>query len=376
MFLIKNFSIKDIVGWSSKISVQKVIYKKLIGLGDNDQPIEKLLPLKVHFGDFYIIEDWNINNLREETIPYQIDLNYTETPYLDKIEKKQVKKEFKINTNKNILAYNAFLIKEYEKKNLTCYLDPKTMRPYQPNNAELKDDVPASYHYFKEGEYYLKKTRSQANNSKKFLQTLIKMNQFNGVFKIVGETYTRDRIGEDQHYQIEIPKCKMQTSNNLSLSSDGEANIVDMSFIVLPSYNGKMLSLTRYEKEITRDFKENYSRPILVQPLVPTPPITELQMKILYPLPDTEEQNAGILCIPNDCRVENSKDYINGGSRLILPSSQSIAQSYFEKISLGQWNEIPKDLLLVGIYNENNLIQYLTQNDNNVTISIKNIEKE
>lgn len=376
MFLIKNFSAKNTVGWSSKISVQKVIYKKLIGLGDNDQPIEKLLPLKVHLGDFYIIEDWNINNLREETIPYQIDLNYTEIPYLDKIEKKQAKKEFKINTNKNILAYNAFLIKEYEKKNLICYLDPETMRPYQPNNAELKDDTPASYHYFKEGEYYLKKTRSQADDSKRFLQTLIKMNQFNGMFRIVGETYTRDRIGEDQCYQIEIPKCKMQTSNNLNLSSDGEVNIVDMNFIALPSYNGKILSLTRYEKEVAEDFKENYSRPILVQPLAPNPPITGLQMKILYPLSGTEEQNAGILCVPNDCRVENSRDYMNGGSRLILPSSQSIAQSYFEKISLGQWNEIPKDLLLVGIYNENNLIQYLTQNDNSVTISIKNIEKE
>lgn len=376
MFLIKNFSTKDIVGWSSKISVQKVIYKKLIGLGDNDQPIEKLLPLKVHFGDFYIIEDWNINNLREETIPYQIDLNCAEVPYLDKIEKKQVKKDFKIDTNKNILAYNAFLIKEYEKKNLTCYLDPETMRPYQSNNAELKDGVPASYHYFKEGEYYLKKTRSQADDSKRFLQTLIKMNEFNGMFRIVGETYTRDRIGEDQCYQIEIPKCKMQTSNNLNLSSDGEANIVNMSFIALPDYNGKILSLTRYEKEVIEDFKENYSRPILVQSLASNSPITGLQMKILYPLPGTEEQNAGIICIPNDCRVENSKSYVNGGSRLILPLNQSIAQSYFEKISLGQWNEIPKDLLLVGIYNENNLIQYLTQNDNSVTISIKNIEKE
>jgi hypothetical protein len=36
MFLTRNFSQKEEQGWSSKLEIYKVVYKKLIGLGEND----------------------------------------------------------------------------------------------------------------------------------------------------------------------------------------------------------------------------------------------------------------------------------------------------------------------------------------------------
>lgn len=376
MFLIRNFSQNEggKEKWTSKLSVYKKIYKIMDGLGENNQPIQKTLSLQVHLGDFYIIEDWNINNDREESLPYKINLNYIEIPFLDSIKKFQAKKDFKIDTNKNILAYNAFFIKEYEKRNLTCYIDPKTMKPYSPNNAELKNDLPASYHYLKRGEYYLKKTRSQSSISKQFLQTLIKVNQFNGLFKIVGETYTRDRIGLDQHYQIEIPRCKMHTEGSLNLTADGEANTVNMTFTVLPSYDGKIVSITRYEEKIDDECNKKYTRPILTRPAVQPIP-TSYHINVIYPSITNGGMNPGIVCIPNDCRVENPEAYINGGSRLILPKNQNSAQFYYQKMQNAKWDEIPKDLLLVGIYDDNNLVGFLTQNDD-TTITIKNLEVE
>jgi hypothetical protein len=60
-------------------------------------------------------------------------------------------------------------MKGYEKNNLSCYIDPNTMRPYSPNEGEKSNNIPTSYHYFKKGEYFLKKTREQNNDVKKFL---------------------------------------------------------------------------------------------------------------------------------------------------------------------------------------------------------------
>ena len=247
MFLLRNLYLSN--GWSSKLEVYKNVYKKLVGLDANDQPTEKILTLRIHVGDFYIVENWNINSGRKESIPYQIDLNYKEIPFLDSMKKEIAKKDFKIDTNKNLTAYNAFLMRGYDKANLTCYIDPSTMAPYTANEAEIKEGRPASYHYFKKGDTYLKKTRAQSDEARKFMQTLVSMNQFNGLFKIVGEAYTRNRVGEDQHFQIEIPKCKMQTSNSFNLSTDGEPNTVDMSFTAMPDYKGDLVYITSYEEE-------------------------------------------------------------------------------------------------------------------------------
>ena len=57
----------------------------------------------------------------------------------------------------------------YDKANLTCYIDPNTMKSYTANEAELKENVPTSYHYFKKGDIYLKKTRAQSNEARKFM---------------------------------------------------------------------------------------------------------------------------------------------------------------------------------------------------------------
>lgn len=367
MFLLRNFYSSD--GWSSKLEVYKNVYKKLVGLDMNDQPTEKILTLRVHVGDFYVVEDWNIDSGRKESIPYQIDLNYREIPFLDSMKKEVAKKDFKIDVNKNLAAYNAFLMRGYDKANLTCYIDPNTMKSYTANEAELKENVPTSYHYFKKGDIYLKKTRAQSNEARKFMQTLVSMNQFNGLFKIVGEAYTRNRVGEDQHFQIEIPKCKMQTSNGFNLSTDGEPNTVDMSFTATPDYKGDLVYITSYEEEHKDEHKEYYTRPILTQ-AIPTS-TEELRLSILYPTTLNGGTNPGILCIPKDCRVENR----NNESRLVLPTTSAAAQQYHTKILQNKWSEIPKDLLLVGVYSGNNLVKYLTRNDN-CTITVKNLETE
>jgi hypothetical protein len=47
------------------------------------------------------------------------------------------------------------------------------------------------------------------------------------------------------------------------LSPEGEATTVNMSFIALPDYNGKLISITSYEEEIKDECNERYTRPIL-----------------------------------------------------------------------------------------------------------------
>jgi hypothetical protein len=161
----------------------------------------------------------------------------------------------------------------------------------------------------------------------------------------------------------------MQTSNGFNLSTDGEPNTVDMSFTAMPDYKGDLVYITSYEEEHKDEHKEYYTRPILTQ-AVPTS-TEELRLSILYPTTLNGGTNPGILCIPKDCRVENR----NNESRLVLPATSAAAQQYHTKILQNKWSEIPKDLLLVGVYSGNNLVKYLTRNDN-CTITVKNLETE
>ena len=366
MFLVKQIAADgEYIGYAANLNVYKKIYKKLVGLDQNGVPVEKYIELKAHVGNFYIIEDWNIDNIGEKDIPYDINLNYSSVPYLDKIEKISAKKEFKIDTNKNLKAYNAFLLKQYENKNLTCYINPYTMKPYTSNDASRTNDGEAtSYYKFNIGDSYLKKTRSQSEESKKFLQTIVRVQQFSGIFKLVGQTYTKDRIGECQHFQIEIPRCKLNSNTSFHLAPDGEPSTVDMTLSVLPDYSGKMISITRYEKEeVKEEYQENYTRPVITQERN-----DNFEMVVLYP---NELDN--IFCIPNDCRQSTDRY----ASTFEIPDTEQIAAEMAQKVER-QDNDIPKDLLLLAIYNNNNFVEYVTKEKysrDDMTISVVNTEE-
>ena len=53
----------------------------------------------------------------------------------------------------------------------------------------------------------------------------VNANTFPGVYKIVGDTYARDRQGVDQFFQFVIPLAKVDPENTITLQADGEPTV-------------------------------------------------------------------------------------------------------------------------------------------------------
>lgn len=95
------------------------------------------------------------------------------------------------------------------------YYDPRTMEPYQ-------DGTPIT-----EGEMFLKWTRSVAYEGQSIGRTIeISADQFPGVYKVVGETYARNKdTGEDQRFQFVISQAKMDSERSITLEADGDPSV-------------------------------------------------------------------------------------------------------------------------------------------------------
>jgi hypothetical protein len=61
----------------------------------------------------------------------------------------------------------------------------------------------------------------------------VRAQDYPGTFKMVGETYIRNRFGEDERYQIEVPLCKLSSDVTLDLQAESEPCTVDMSLKAL-----------------------------------------------------------------------------------------------------------------------------------------------
>lgn len=70
---------------------------------------------------------------------------------------------------------------------------------------------------------------------------------FPGTYKLVGDTYARNRnTGEDEYFQFVIPQAKMSSENTITLEAEGDPSVFSMTMRVLRPANGAMMELIQY----------------------------------------------------------------------------------------------------------------------------------
>ena len=75
----------------------------------------------------------------------------------------------------------------------------------------------------------------------------IEADDFPGTYKIVGDTYARDRdTGEDEYFQFVIPRAKMSAEQTLTLEAEGDPTTFNLNLTVLRPQTGHMIELIQY----------------------------------------------------------------------------------------------------------------------------------
>lgn len=232
-------------------------FKGQIKIGDEDKAAEYISFNKE--GDvplYFVIDKQNgQNNIVAQEMIYQIDHALNNVKYLDRMEKCKASHQFCINTDTNTAHANYRYLQSYNQTELTVFIDPRTMQPYEPNTDTYtcKDgaQIEGNLRVFKQHEIYYKWTRSKAPDYTTLgHQILVDAIHFPGTYRLVGETYSRSRsTGKDERFQFEIPLCKMGTENSFTLEAEGDPTTFNMTLKVLRREDGVMMKLTQYEVE-------------------------------------------------------------------------------------------------------------------------------
>lgn len=159
---------------------------------------------------------------------------------------KGVKDTKRIDRIEKCIAKRSFIVPAGNSKGVpsegdmtpqAVYIDLATMDPYQ-------DGAPIA-----EGEVYLKWTRSIAYGGNSLGNTIeISAEEFPGTYKIVGDTFARNKItGEDQRFQFVIPQAKMSSEQTITLEAEGDPTVFDMTLNVLRPEDGVMVKLIQYD---------------------------------------------------------------------------------------------------------------------------------
>lgn len=78
-------------------------------------------------------------------------------------------------------------------------------------------------------------------------QLTIEADDFPGTYKLVGDTYARNRdTGEDEYFQFIIHRAKMSAEQTLTLEAEGDPTTFNLNMTVLRPQNGKMMELVQY----------------------------------------------------------------------------------------------------------------------------------
>ena len=199
--------------------------------------------------------EYNTNIVPPQEVIYQIDHDLHNVFYLDRIEKCKASQRFCIDTDVNLKHGQYRYLEQYAQTELTVFIDPKTMQPYEPNTFEYYRSngqrITGNLRAFKQHEVYYKWTRTKANEHQSLgSQIIVDATHFPGTYRLVGETYARNRkTGKDQRYQFEIPLCKMSANNNITLQADGDPTTFTMTLTALRRFDGVMMKLTMYDVE-------------------------------------------------------------------------------------------------------------------------------
>lgn len=213
---------------------------------------------RVKVGTFYIIANWNDSDYTMEDLIYPIESGLNDVYVLERMEKCKATQTFAINTDRNIRSANYKDMPEYSQSELVVFIDPKTMKPYEPNADSFVrrngNVVGGNLRIIKQHEIYYKWTRSIAPKYASLgHQIVVDAIHFPGTYRLVGETYARSRAtGKDERYQFEIPLCKMSSSNSITLEASGDPTTFSMDLKVLRKDDGTMMKLTQYDVECNK----------------------------------------------------------------------------------------------------------------------------
>lgn len=216
-------------------------------------------PVDFEDGSFTLSEGKNLFvNVPQELI-YQIKHGIESVKYLDRMEKCVATRNFVIDTDTNIKHGNYRYLKKYDKTALTVFIDPTTMQPYEPNldffvrkdGSRYPKEGFKKLRLIKQNDVYYKWTRSVAPPHMSLgNRIIIDAEHFPGVYRLVGETYSRNRdTHEDERFQFEIPLCKMGSENSFTLEAAGDPTVFNMTLQVLRQEDGTMMKLTQYNVE-------------------------------------------------------------------------------------------------------------------------------
>lgn len=204
---------------------------------------------------YLVLDKENKSIVPPQEAIYEIDHALNNVYYLDRIEKCKATQTFVIDTNVNTLHGNYRYLEKYSQCELTVFIDPRTMQPYEPNTDTFTrkngKTISGNLRVIKQHEIYYKWTRSKAlKNTSLGHQIIVDAVHFPGTYRLVGETYSRSRkTGKDHRYQFEIPLCKMGTENSFSFEAEGDPTTFNMTLKVLRREDGVMMKLTQYSVE-------------------------------------------------------------------------------------------------------------------------------
>jgi hypothetical protein len=75
----------------------------------------------------------------------------------------------------------------------------------------------------------------------------ITADDFPGTYKVIGDTYARNRnTGEDEYFQFIIHRAKMSTEQTLTLQAEGDPTTFNLNMTVLRPEAGPMMELIQY----------------------------------------------------------------------------------------------------------------------------------
>ena len=394
--------------WQSKIELHTTVSCSIIDYNGDEQIISQQIPL----GLFYIVEDQNLDTSTISNFIDPMNNGLKDRKVFEKFENLIADRRFAIDVNKNIKSYNLSLLPEYNKTNITIYYNPKTMKPYEANDYYFKKAngtvlEEGNYAVIEKGEQYYKWTRTIAEPGISLGQT-VTLNKWNFPFnfKLVGETYIRNRYSEDYHYQIELDNCAILDNININLASAGEPTVVNIKMKALTNYNGDIGRLTIYkQKDNQVEFKDekipeeqnNISRkgrkldarraalrdaaaeqvaeipqqkkylPLDVLERVEDLPISDLyEIKVLHPQTNT------IFCLDQDCAVPivTGQDYTY--LRLVTPENTDwedmLYTDYYEQIK----DELEKEDLLIAKVDDEGIIHGFVNNEELISVDFIN----
>ena len=112
---------------------------------------------------------------------------------------------------------------------------------YVAENGKFFDTLPTTV---TAGQSYTLKVTTAATDAKSIV---IEADDFPGTYKIVGDTYARNRdTGIDEYFQFIIHRAKMSAEQTLTLEAEGDPSTFNLNLTVLRPTDGKMMELIQY----------------------------------------------------------------------------------------------------------------------------------